>query len=200
MKKTAKSIFFVSLILCLMSIGVFAQQDDTKVTKDKAQDTMKQSADKMAKHQDHEFFMKAAEGGMAEVELAQLALKQASSDDVKQFAQRMVDDHSKANDELKGLATGKGIALPADAGKKNKETADKLGKFSGADFDREYMKLMVKDHDMAVALFEKQAKTGKDTEAKAWAEKTLPTLREHQTLARDTANKVGAIKDIPKTK
>jgi putative membrane protein len=200
MKKTGKSIFFGSIILCLLSVGVFAQQEDSKMTKDKAQDHMKHSADKMAHHQDHEFFMKAAEGGIAEVELGQLALKQASSEDVKQFAQLMVDEHSKANEELKGLAASKSIPLPADAGKKNKETLDKLAKLSGAEFDREFMKVMVKDHNMAVALFEKQAKNGKDGEAKAWAEKTLPALREHQSKAREVADKIGAAKDVPKTR
>jgi putative membrane protein len=201
MKKTAKSIFFVSLILCLMSVGVFAQQDDTKkMTKDKAHDSMKHSAAKMVDHKDHEFITKVAQGGKTEVELGQLALKQATSEDVKQFAQRMIDDHSKSGEELSSLAVSKGITLPADLDKKHKEKLDKLAKFSGADFDREYMKKMVNDHNMNVTLFEQQAKNGKDAETKAWAEKTLPTLREHLTMARDTAAKVGAIKDLPKTR
>lgn len=200
MKKTGKSIFFVSLILCLMSVGVFAQQDDTKMNKDKAHNTMKHSAAKMIDHKDHEFITKVSQGGKTEVELGQLALKQASSEDVKLFAQRMVDDHSKAGEELSSLAVSKGITLPAELDKKHKEKLDKLAKLSGADFDREYMKQMVNDHNMNLTLFEQQAKNGKDTETKAWAEKTLPTLREHLTMARDTAGKVGAVKDVPKTR
>jgi putative membrane protein len=129
-----------------------------------------------------------------------MALKQASSEDVKQFAQRMIDDHSKAGEELKGLAASKGITLAADLDKKHKEKLDKLAKFSGADFDREYMKQMVMDHNMNVTLFEQQVKNGKDAETKAWAEKTLPTLREHQSKAREIADKIGAVKDVPKTR
>jgi putative membrane protein len=200
MKQTGKSIFFASLILCLMSVGLLAQQEDAKAAKDKAQETVKPAADKMVDHKDHEFITKVSQGGKTEVELGQLALKQASNADVKQFAQRMIDDHSKTGDELKGLAASKGITLPADLDKKHKETIDKLTKVSAADFDREYMKQMVKDHSMNVTLFEQQAKNGKDADTKAWAEKTLPTLREHLTMARDTASKVGAVKDIPKTK
>jgi putative membrane protein len=200
MKKTGKSIFFVSLILCLMSVAGFAQHDDTKMTKDKAHDAMKHSAAKKVDHKDHEFMTKVAQGGKTEVELGQLALKQASSEDVKLFAQRMIDDHSKAGEELSTLAVSKGITLPADLDKKHKEKLDKLAKFSGADFDREYMKQMVNDHNMNVTLFEKEAKDGKDAETKAWAEKSLPTLREHLTMARDTASKVGSMKDIPKTR
>jgi putative membrane protein len=112
----------------------------------------------------------------------------------------MVDDHSKAGDELKSLAASKSVTLPMDVGKDNKSIMDKLAKLSGADFDREYMKHMVKDHNTDVALFEKEAKSGKDAETKAWAEKTLPTLREHQTMARDISGKVGTMKEAMKTK
>lgn len=199
MKKTGKSIFFASVILCLMSVGIFAQQEDTKMTKEKAHDHTKHGA-KMIDHKDHEFIAKVSQGGKMEVELGQLALKQASSEDVKQFAQRMIDDHSKSGEELQGLATSKGITLPTDLDKKHKESTGKLAKFSGADFDREYMKHMVKAHNMNLTLFENQAKNGKDAETKAWAEKTLPTLREHLAQAREVADKIGAVKDVPKTK
>jgi putative membrane protein len=144
---------------------------------------------------DKSFMMKAADAGMAEVELGQLALKQATNDDVKRFAQRMVDDHSKAGQELKQFADSKGVTLPAMVSASPKKLFDKMSKLSGAAFDREYMSEMVKDHEKAVALFESQSKSGKDMELKAWVDKTLPTLREHLQLARDTASKVGAKAD-----
>jgi putative membrane protein len=141
---------------------------------------------------DRGFVTKAAQDGMAEVALGELAVRQASSNEIKQFAQRMIDDHTKANNELKELASKKGIAFPNELPAKQKASQDRLGKLSGADFDREYMRAMVKDHDNAVALFEKESRSGGDPELKAWAEKTLPILREHQKMARDLAGKVGA--------
>jgi putative membrane protein len=195
MKNIRRSILLMMAIFSLLSTGLFAQQADSTMMKDKSQDDMKHGGMKID-HKDHEFIMKAAQGGMAEVELGQLALKQASSDEVKQFAQRMVDDHSKANDELKGLAASKSVTLSMNVGKENKSTMDKLAKLSGADFDRQYMKHMVKAHNMTIALFEKEAKSGKDAETKAWAEQTLPTLREHQTMARDVAGKTMNMKNI----
>lgn len=213
MRKRVTFILFTATILLAMSFGLFAQQlqrhlepsallqEDSKMTKSKSQEHMKHGADMKFDHKDHEFMMKAAQGGMTELELGQLALKQASSEDVKQFAQRMVDDHSKSSDELKGLAASKGVTLPTDVGKKHKDQIDKLAKQSGADFDNEYMKLMMKNHSASIELFEKEAQKGKDTETKAWAEKTLPTLREHKTMAHEVSGKVAAMKsDLKPTK
>src|SRR6185437_11610509 len=126
------------------------------------------------------FVMKAAGGGMAEVELGRLATEKASSPDVKQFGQRMIDDHGKANDELKGLATRKNITLPAAPDAKHKATQDRLSKLSGTAFDRAYMADMVADHNADVAEFMHASKMAKDPDVKAWAAKTLPTLQEHQ--------------------
>src|SRR4051812_49619891 len=94
--------------------------------------------DKMAKagtNPDSKFITEAAMGGMAEVKLGQLAVDKATSADVKQFAQRMVDDHSKANQELTELASSKSVTLPSDIGPKNQASMEKLSKLSGADFD-----------------------------------------------------------------
>jgi putative membrane protein len=195
MKSSVVKIFIIMLSLAALSITALAQ--DTKKTDEKmkadAHAEMKTDANAQAgKMADHEFAMKAAMDGMTEVELGQIALKNAASEDVKTFAQRMIDDHSKAGDELKTLATSKGLTFPTALDAQHKKTVDDLAKLTGADFDRKYMESMVKDHDKAVALFEKEASSGKDAEAKAWAEKTLPTLREHQQQARDIAGKVGA--------
>ena len=136
---------------------------------------------------DRTFAMKAAQGGLMEVEAGKAAQSKAQSDAVKQFAQRMVTDHSKANDELMSLAKSKSLDLPSALDKSHAAHMDKLNKASGAAFDREYMKHMVDDHQKAVADFEKQSKNGKDADLKKWAGSKLPTLKEHLKLAQDTS-------------
>src|SRR5205085_8885052 len=95
---------------------------------------------------DRDFMTKAAIGGMEEVELGHLATQKAASNDVKQFGQRMVDDHSKAGNELKSLAAQKNVTLPTALDQAHQGDVDRLTKLSGAAFDREYMGMMVKDH------------------------------------------------------
>jgi putative membrane protein len=143
---------------------------------------------------DRGFVMNAAKGGMGEVALGQLAQQKASGDAVKQFASHMVDDHGKANDELKQLADSKGIMLPAAPPADPK--AQRLQTLSGAAFDRAYMTMMVADHKKTIALFQKGAQA-RDADIKAFATKTLPTLKSHlqmaqQTLATTTASGAAA--------
>jgi putative membrane protein len=140
---------------------------------------------------DQKFVTKAAEGGMAEVELGKLAADKATNPEVKQFAQRMVDDHGKANDELKSIASKKNITLPTDLDAKDKALRDRLSKLSGAAFDRAYMQAMVKDHRTDVNEFRTESKSGRDGDVKAWAAKTLPTLEQHLKLAQDDNRAVG---------
>ncbi|MGA9528981.1 MAG: DUF4142 domain-containing protein [Terriglobales bacterium] len=128
---------------------------------------------------DKKFMRDAAQGGLAEVELGQLATEKASSDDVKKFGQRMVDDHTKANDELKQVASKEGIDLPTDLNAKDKMLKERLSKLSGATFDRAYMESMVKDHKQDVADFIRESKSGGDPQVKAFASKTLPILKDH---------------------
>jgi len=132
---------------------------------------------------DAKFMKKVAEGGKAEVELGKLAAEHGSSDAVKQFGQRMATDHGKAGEELAKLAQDKGVTLPADLDAKHKRLHDRLAKLSGADFDREYMREMTRDHDADVKEFQREAKSGKDADVKAWAAKTLPVLEEHKQQA-----------------
>ena len=147
---------------------------------------MKSSASSATKvpSSDRKFMEKAAQGGIAEVRLGTLATEKASAPALKQFGQRMVDDHSKANDELKQLATRKGVTLPTTMDKSSQKEYDKLSKMSGADFDREYMKHMVSDHKKDVSEFKSQANKAKDPDVKQFAQKTLPTLEEHLKLAQ----------------
>lgn len=127
----------------------------------------------------HEDFMhEAAQGGMAEVEMGKLAAQKAQNAEVKKFGQMMVTDHTKANEELKGIATKKSVPLPSDTGS-HKASIDKLNSLSGAEFDRAYVELMVADHAKTINLFQSQADRGTDPEVKAFAAKTLPTLKKH---------------------
>jgi putative membrane protein len=183
-----KYLFTAAAVALAMSGGPALAQTTTGQT---AQTPSKSSMNQTEKSADHSFVMKAAEGGMAEVELGKLAASKGSSEQVKQFGQKMVDDHSKVNDELKTLAQNKNITLPTDLNSKDKSTKKKLEKLSGAEFDRAYMQAMVKDHSTDVSEFRKEANSGKDPDVKAFAAKTLPTLENHLKLAQDGNKAVG---------
>lgn len=139
---------------------------------------------------DQHFIKEAADGGMAEVELGQLAADKATNPDVKEFAQRMVKDHSQANDQLKQLAMQKGVTLPNSPSAKYEATKNKLSKMSGDSFDKAYMDDMLKDHRMDIAAFQKESASGKDPDVKQFASQTLPTLQDHLKQAQTVAPKI----------
>lgn len=149
-------------------------------------------AQNTASKSDSTFVAKAAVGGMEEVELGQLAQEKASSPAVKQFGERMVKDHSKANQQLASAAQQSGIAIPPDADKKAQKEASKLANKSGKDFDTAYMKMMVKDHTKDVQEFQKEASSGQAPAIKNTASQTVPVLEEHLTMAKQVASQVGA--------
>jgi putative membrane protein len=138
------------------------------------------------------FAVAAAQGGLTEVELGKLALRNAADPSVREFGMRMVSDHSHANEELKAIAGQKKIQLPAEVSSSQKSTIEKLSKLTGAEFDKAYMADMVTDHEEDVAEFQTQSKDGNTEEIKAFAGKTLPTLQSHLEMAREVAKKVGA--------
>jgi putative membrane protein len=121
----------------------------------------------------------AALGGMTEVELGKLASTKATNPEVKKFGQMMVTDHSKANEELKALAAKKNFKLPTELDSSHKSMLDEMKGKSGGDFDEDYVEAMVDDHEDDVAAFEKQAQNSPDPDVKAFAAKTLPTLKKH---------------------
>jgi putative membrane protein len=141
---------------------------------------------------DRQFIKKAAEGGLAEVQLGQLATEKADSQDVKQFGQRMVDDHTKANDQLKQVASQKGVTVPDKLSPKDAATKARLEKLSGKAFDRAYMRDMVMDHTKDVSEFRMESKNAKDPDVKNFASQTLPTLQDHLKEAKSIAPKTGA--------
>lgn len=136
---------------------------------------------------DREFVTEAASAGLAEVELGKLAGTHAASRRVKEFAQRMVQDHAKTNSELKRVATSKSIALPAKISEQHRQEVNRLSKLRGHAFDQAYMDGMVKDHEEAVEKFRKQAESAEDPDVKAFAAKTLPALESHLQMAKDVS-------------
>lgn len=130
------------------------------------------------------FWSDAARGSMAEIMASEMALQKSQNESVRQFAQQMITDHTAASTELKSLASGKSVTLPDETSTKQKSAIDKLGQKSGADFDSAYMKMMVKDHENMVKMFQKQAEGGTDDDAKSFAARTLPTLQSHLQMAR----------------
>jgi putative membrane protein len=140
---------------------------------------------------DARFVMQAWEGGMMEVAKGKLAAQKGAHEGVKQFGQKLADDHAKANDELKSIASGKNITLPDEKPNSPAQAAfAKLEKVEGAAFDRAYVEDQIRDHEKTIALFEREVKTGQDAELKAFAEKTLPALKEHLTMVQDLKTKV----------
>jgi putative membrane protein len=133
---------------------------------------------------DAEFAKLAAQGGLAEVKLGQLAEDKGTSQAVKDFGKRMVNDHSKGNDALKTAASKANITLPGQITAKDEALYNRLSKLSGAAFDRAYARDMVQDHTADVAAFHHEAMDGKQASIKSFASQTLPTLEEHLKLAR----------------
>ena len=146
---------------------------------------------------DRKFAMMAAMGGMAEVEMARLALTKASSESVKEYAQKMIDDHTKANEELMQIATSKGITLPTAPDPKMQAMMMKMERLSGAEFDREYIKNAGnKAHMDMEKLFRNESMKGKDADLRAFAAKTLPIVQMHLQMARDMHNQMMGMKGM----
>ena len=177
-------------LLSIMALGglLFAcdptpNREDTKETaEDQNEERIEATssgnvADK--KEDDAEFLVEAASGGMLEVQLANMALQKASSPQVKEFARMMIEDHGKANNELKALAASKNVTLPTALIDKHQKILNDLQNEKGADFDKKYVNKMVSDHKDDVDEFEEEAEKANDPDIRAFAAKTLPTLKKH---------------------
>ena len=170
MKTTIKVISqfcILPLTIAAFSLAGVARAQDTPAAK---------SSSVSAK--DKTFMKKAAKGGMFEVAMGNLAEQNGQSDDVKSFGKRMVDDHSKANDELKKIAAEKNVKLPA------KEPTVKWSS------DKAYMDMMVKDHEKDLTEFQEEANSGSDPDVKKFAEDTAKVVQEHLDLAKETQGKL----------
>jgi putative membrane protein len=133
---------------------------------------------------DAEFVKDAASGGMLEVELGKVAAAKAKNADVKAFAERMVKDHSAANEKLKAAAKAAGHTAPTELNDKHQKTLDKFKDYKGTDFDKDYVECMVKDHEEAAKAFEKASKEAKDAGLKRFAADTLPVVKQHLEVAK----------------
>jgi len=138
---------------------------------------------------DQDFAQKAAAGGLAEVSLAQVAQQNATSPQVRQFAQRLIADHTQANQELRQLAQQENLTLPAEPDSKARATQQRLSAMKGPAFDAAYTQHEVDDHKQDIAEFEREARSGQDPALKAFAQKTLPTLRQHLQMAEESTHK-----------
>jgi putative membrane protein len=137
------------------------------------------------------FMMKAAQSDMLEIMSSQTALQKSSNEEVRRFAQMMIDDHTRTSDELRTLAASKNVTLPTAMSGKQQSMVSKLNSAAaGMEFDREYMKMQVRAHEDAVKLFQKQANDNdaEDADARAFAAKHLPALQGHLTMARTMSN------------
>ena len=172
-----KSFFLFTVAACLAAFNFFSSPANA------ADKSTVSAADKT-------FVMKAAQGGMTEVQLGQLAADKGTSQDVKDFGSKMVVDHGNANDELKSIASTKNITLPDKLDVKHQAMVDKLGKTSGAEFDKDYVAEMVKGHKETDALFTKEAKSGQDADIKAFAAKTDETVKMHLSMIEGIQSKM----------
>jgi putative membrane protein len=168
-----------------------ACNNDTSTTTTKTEDSKEvaneandKKFDDSKMEDDADWAVKAADGGMTEVALGKLAATNASNPKVKELGKMMVEDHSKANEELKSLAQKKGITLPTSMSEEHQKDHDDLAKLKGADFDRKYAEMMVDDHQEDIDEFQKEADHGKDADVKSWAAGKVPVLQHHLDMAK----------------
>lgn len=182
MKKYNRYLLVAAALLIISSCGPSASKTE-KAQEAAIADTTNTTDVLQLSPADAAFVNDAAQGGMMEVQLGQLAQRNALSQQVKEFGAMMVKDHSKANAELKKIAESKHVGVPPTIGKPMQDKVDSLALLSSAGFDLKFMQVMVDSHKKTVADFEKATTTLKDPDLKAFAVNTLPTLKMHLTKA-----------------
>ncbi len=173
----AGALAFATFCVCSPAL---AQQESTPASRnqsERARSTNTHSTDET-------FARNAEEGGMAEVDLGKLAQERAQNPEVKKFAQRMVEDHTKANEELKQLASREGIHMPTNVSRKDANTQRELEKLSGSAFDKAYAQHMVQDHEKDISEFKQMASSAQNAALRQFAQQTLPTLESHLQEAK----------------
>lgn len=185
MLRLVKVSLLMIAVAFIFPVGLaLAASDSTK-----ASESSKESKSKLPSGEER-FMKEAASGGLMEVELGKIAAEKGSHQRVKEFGKRMQADHGKANEQLKKIASSKGVDLPTQPSGEHKSTMDKLTKLSGAEFDREYMEAMVDDHKEDIEKFQTQADKGKDPDLKKFASDNLPILKKHLELAQSTQKQI----------
>lgn len=180
------TIFAAALFLATSCAEKRANEDSKEI----AEDQNDAKFDDTKIENDTEFAVKAADGGMLEVRLGELAQQKGVSQEVKSLGKMLVDDHSKANEELKALAQSKNISLPATMSEDCQKTYDDLAAKSGQDFDDAFTDHMVKDHKHDIDAFKKEAEKGDDPDLKSWAAGKVSTLEHHLDMAKSAEKAV----------
>ena len=184
---------FVSAIALLTSCNPDsrrAEKEDNQDPKEVAKDENDTKFDDTEIEGDTKFAVKAADAGMLEVQLGELAQSKGVSKEVKDLGKMMVTEHSKANEELKALAQTKNISLPATLSDECRKKYQDLAEKSGADFDDAFTEAMVKDHKNAIDDFQKEADKGNDPDLKSWAAGKLATLEHHLDMSKSAEEAV----------
>jgi putative membrane protein len=194
MKKSLAIIFLLSIFMLATCKRAENYNATTTATATATTGTTATMSTLAVSDKDKDFVTNAGKGGMAEVELARDGTTHATNANVKSFAQKMVDDHTKANQELTQLASSKGVTMPSEMEGTAKELKVRLMKLTGKSYDQAFIKQMVDDHTRVVADFEKETTEATDADLKKWVENTLPTLRDHLRMAKDLNTKLSKSK------
>jgi len=192
MKKTFLNLAVTGLLLwSLPSCGNNPNASDDSVdTAEKMNDQMTDNKTSGVSEDDASFAVMAADAGMTEVELGKVALSRSANDEVKKYAQMMVDDHTAANNKLLSIAAAKMITLPSSVSDEHKKHIDEMSKMSGKEFDKAYIDMMVNDHNKVVDAFRNENERTNDAELKSFTAETLPVLTKHQEQAKALQEKM----------
>jgi putative membrane protein len=173
-----------ALALGLASVVPNARANDNEIKENRGQLTAS----------DYKFVAEAAKGGLMEVDLGQLAVQKAADPAVRHFGERMVQDHRRLNQELTDLLARKGAILPDNSSGKEGRMTEHLNGLTGSEFDRAYIKDMVRDHKKDVKAFQKEAEKADDADLKSWVAKSLPIVQEHLQQAESIKETITGVK------
>jgi putative membrane protein len=183
--------FIKNIMLVMISLTAVSCAQQSSQTMESQRDSVNQDTSNNAytgniehSKSDSEFVLAAADGGMLEVRLGELALTRALSPEVKSFAQSMVTDHGKANEELKTLASKSNISIPETLSATSQEKYDAIAQKVGEDFDRAYAEAMIADHKETIENFYVEANKDTVSEISDWAEAKVSILEHHLTMAK----------------
>ena len=179
-------------VALMVSVPTFAQQATRPATAPIQSANSTAPGQQQVDRADLDFMKKAAEGGMAEVELGKLAQQNAQDAQVKQFGERMERDHSNANRQLEMITSQKGVQLPKQLDPKDQKELDRMSGLKGPAFDRAYMRMMVQDHDKDVKEFQHEAQAARDPDVKNFAQQTLSVIQQHDQMAHDVTRTLSA--------
>lgn len=182
------SMMLGALLLASLASTAFAQSSGTQGS---SESMSKTSMAKSGAGKDAAFMRHAAADSLAEIQMGHIALDKSSSAQVKELAQRIIDDHTKANDQLMSIAERQQVTLPTEPTPMQKQEADKLKAMSGAAFDQAYARAMVKDHRKAIKMFGMESRKASDNDVKQFASATLPVLKTHLEMAEKLAGGEG---------